>query len=424
MLAELWKRYKGKWWVWGGIILILIFSIFLSLFKTSQVYTDVNDFSCIYTAGWHFIEGNSLYGQIYPHIPQFLYPPFAAFIFSSLAIFPPPVACFIFTLINLLLIPVVIFQIINILSHFNLEWESIKIPLLLSILFSLRYFWSNFNLGQVNLIILSLTLVAILSFLKDKFILSGILISIAFSFKILPAVFLFWIFVKKPNVKILVSSLTVIVLFSFLPFLFRGISTGVKDLNDFYIYVLQPQLLNNPLFSIHKNQSVSAAALRLIQPSSPLEPYNFNIINLTLNQVGNILLIIKVILTASFLYLLFIIRRTKKKTGILEISIVFLFIHLVSPITWKNHMVTLVFCLLPLFSLRFRKQVISTKIFMLLMIILLIILSANAKIIIGKTLIYYIEGFSLYTIMLLSLYIYYTIQIISPNQYPSRLVSI
>jgi hypothetical protein len=407
MLKELWHTYKKKWWVWGGIVTFLISTFLLSYYKGDQVYTTYTDFSCIYTAGWHFINGMPLYGEIYSHIVEYLYPPFSAMLFSALAILKPETAFSLFCFLNIMLIGVNILLIFKLLDHLKYNKKVVFISVGLAFLFSFRFHVSNFNLGQVNLIVIFILLLGILSFIKRNYVGTAILFSFIAVFKVIPAVFLVWLILVKFRKDVIIASLLSLIVFMGLPILVRGVDQGYADFAHFINEVFFPYMFDSSVRNYHTNQSLSAALTRLLTENDTTIPFSLNIFTLKTQTVNIINLVAKIIISIPFFIIVFQQIRKKLAFNITTLSFILIYIHLVSSVTWRNHEVDLMIALIPLFSLKFKDlNKISKGVFSIL-IVLLIILMFSYKVLIGNELKVLLYGLNLNTLFLLMAYFFY-----------------
>ncbi|MFC2113826.1 glycosyltransferase family 87 protein [Bacteroidota bacterium] len=421
MLIELWQAYKNKWWVWTGIIFFILGSILLSLFKASQVYHVISDFSGFYTAGWHFMKGMPLYGQIYEYIPKYLYPPFGAFLFQSLALIPPVYAFGVFSFINMMCYPVLIYLLLRIAEKMGYNWNQLKLPLALAILFSARFFISNFNLGQINLFILIFILYGFLQYLRGNYIYSSILFTLSAGIKLIPIVFLAWLFFRKPVKKVFLAAAATLSCIVILPFLFRGFDTGWHDLTSFIQDVMIPFSYNTDAIITHRNQSLMAAVSRLLLDTDTSGYFSFNLVSLPPKIVFLITSFLKLIISIPFIYMIIQRRRKRIEAGLLEFAVILIFIHLVSSVTWKNHQVTMLVALIPFFALKIKQQIKSIKYIIVVCYVILAILSINMTAVVGQTLSHTINFLSLNTLLFILIYILYMLMIFKPALVPTIL---
>jgi len=407
MLRELFLQYKRKWWFWAGLFVFIILCLAVSAFKGRNAAVSYIDFSGFYTAGYHFSEGKELYGKIYKHVMPFYYLPFMAMIFSTLSLIYYQYSAFIFYSFNILLTPLIYIYILRILELCGYTWKEIKWPFVLSLILSLRYIGTNYDLGQVNVFVFIFILLGFIHFLKNNDNKSLIFFSIAAIIKIIPAVFIFWYFLKKPSWKVIYIPLLVLTLAILLPFPFRGIELSFYDLQSFYNHVLQEHLFSAEVFYRYTNQSLSAFLGRIFFPPAGENQHIFPYLNLSQLTGNTIILVTRLILLLSFIFLTLRLRKIPKQFMIFEFAIVILFIHLFSSLTWKNHLVTLVLVFIPFFMMNFNNKKPFARFLLAFVCLILILLSLSFATLIGYQFSNYIGSYSLYFIMMLFFYVYY-----------------
>jgi len=332
-----------------------------------------------------------------------------ALFFSLFVILKYNIAAFIFYLLNLLATSVIIIQLLKIFEHFNLKWEKIKWPLILSLILSLRYFWTNFDLGQINAFIFILILAGFYYYLKNKFTLSTIFFSLAAVIKIIPVIFLFWLFLKRFNLKNILIPISILAIFILLPFPFRGFHQSMIDLGEFYHYVIYKHLISGEIFYRYTNQSLDGFIGRLFLPPLGENLHVFPYLNLSMNVTLKVDLFIKVIFTLLFVFI--VIKNRVKKTDLFEISFVVLFMHLISSLTWKNHLVTTMLVFFPLFYFLLNNKIKYKSVLLVFIIIYLTLINICVTTIIGLKMSILVGSYHLIFLMLLSLFIVYMILI-------------
>ena len=417
MLAELWKRYKGKWWVWGGIVSYLICCIFLSKILASEFATNFTDFSGFYLAGQHFFNGEPLYGEICFNIPAYFYPPFSATILQLLTVFSYQNAFAIINFINLILYPVAIITVNSLIVVSGNQVKKSYSSIILTIFATAIYFWLNLKMGQVNLIIFILCVIGITCYIKELYTASSVIITFATCFKVIPVIILFWLIFRKFNLRILITSIITSLLLFIIPFFFRGFYASITDLQEFIINVIQPYLFKSGIDVRTYNQSLTGAFGRLMLDIQSNEPFYYNIFNLNLKLASTIILLFKL-----FLFLLFFLIIKRKsinsfKPGIIEISLLFLLLLLLSSLTWPSNFITLLLILFPLFNrkLKYETTIIKGIIYILYFLVFGLLIF-NRYLFFGETVKYFFYGFSFYTWMLLILFSLYIIWLYIPQK--------
>jgi len=407
MIKELYFHYRQKWWFWLGVFVFIVSCVIVSWIKADKIFSSGVDYAVLFTSGQHFSEGKPLYGNIYKWVMPFYYLPVMAMFFSTLSLIYYKYSTFFYFLINILLSPVIYILILRILELCGYSWKKIRIPFIFSVILSLRYIGTNYDLGQVNVFVLLFVLLGFVSYLKNKENQTLIFFSIAAIIKVIPVVFLFWYFLKKPSLKVIYLPLMIFLLALIMPIPFRGFEQSINDLHNFYIHVLQRHLLSSEVFYRYTNQSLSAFMARLFFPPVGENFHSFPFLNLSYNCGHLIILFTRLALLASFIYLIIKMSQRKIKDHLTEFSIVILFIFLFSSLTWKNHLVSMVVVFIPFFiDFIPRKSPLSRTVLMIV-IIYLLFLSINYASVVGAAFSDFVGSYSMYFFMVLFFYIYY-----------------
>jgi hypothetical protein len=144
------------------------------------------DFHVFWQAGRNFATGLPLYHDYLPGARQFKYPPFAAFVFQLLAVFPLPVAATLFSLFNLALWLAAVYLIRDIVARSFPERNPGPVPLVLAVAFSAQFFLDNFHHVQMNGVIFVLVLLGIDAYLRGNDVRAAAYLVTATAIKITP----------------------------------------------------------------------------------------------------------------------------------------------------------------------------------------------------------------------------------------------
>jgi hypothetical protein len=132
----------------------------------------------------------------------------------------------------------------------------------------------------------------------------------------------------------------------------RGIQTGINDHFSYYSAFLK-EFKEGRVITTNSNHTLKSLVLKAFYP----ETRNVEDINPLLYKkpmlIANMMLLLLAGLTTGMCVYA---RKTKKKVNYLIIfSLIFIFTHLISGITWTAHLVTAMFWYLPLFIVDVRK---------------------------------------------------------------------
>ena len=125
-----------------------------------------HDFHVFWQAGRNFATGHPLYHDYLPGARPLKYPPFAAFVFQLLAIFPLQVAAVLFSLLNLGLWVLSVLLTRDIVARTFPQRNPAPWPLVLAVALSAQFFLDNFHHVQMNEVILVLVLLGIRASLR------------------------------------------------------------------------------------------------------------------------------------------------------------------------------------------------------------------------------------------------------------------
>lgn len=232
------------------------FLTFLALIQitvslTSHLQTGLIDFNIYHQYGQILLSGRSPYGPEFTEGIPFNYPPSSFILFAPLAFLPLKTATLIFTSFSLLF-----FIITGNIFLKNLFPSKITRCILLVLL--LQNFPVKFTLvtGQVNLIVLSLLLMAFVYDQKNRPVIAGVLWGLAVAVKLTPLVLILYFLLRKKYLAILTGAL--LILFSNLFFV------AIQPQNIYYLGTHLPSLLEKSGFvTTFYDQSLRAFISRL-----------------------------------------------------------------------------------------------------------------------------------------------------------------
>lgn len=310
------------------LIILLISSFFLILKPLTYDYYP--DFSYYYYATETLLNGGNPYIETItttklPILPLlFAYPPQAFFLFLPFSFTSYAVAGKLFTLMSIvcfMLSIILLFRIVKLKPFSNLG--------IFFVILSFNFFPAKFTLGmgQVNNFVL-LAVVLFLYFLFGKrYVLSGILLTIAALIKVTPVV-LFIYLIYHNKWKVLFSAAVSLLVISSITYF----CVGHEVFFHFFLVTL-PKLINNLPYDYY-NQSLSGFILRSVDSIS----------------IQNLLRLIITLSLTAFSLLLLWIYRNKSKANLIGINILIILSLLLSSYSWQHHFVWLIVPLFLTFS--------------------------------------------------------------------------
>ena len=308
------------------------------------------DFHVFWQAGYDFAHGLPLY-QALPGARHFNYPPFAAQVFQALGIFPLETAAWLFYVASVVLILIAICLSRDIVRRLEPARRPGSLPLVLAVLFSAGFMLDNLVHVQVNLLTFVLCLLGIQAFVaKREFAAGGWLVA-ATAIKLTPVFFLAWAMIRGSR-RSLAAIAVLGALCLMLPVIQRGVAQGSVDLTDYYGSFLH-QFAAGGAVANYRNQNLAALVYRAVVPAAAedVQPYEYAYLPSLAAAAPLLYRAVALVVLAAFLTHIIRLRTASRPVGALEISSVFLTGHLLSGITWKAHLVTLLFVFYAFFLL-------------------------------------------------------------------------
>ena len=351
------------------------------------------DFHARWLAGRWFWEGQPLYTHL-PGVREPTYPPFAAMVFQVFALFPLKVAAGLFYFCNLLLIPVAVRLTVDVFDALwpppnrSRDWWRLA----LAILFSAQFFLNNLNLVQVNLALFVLCLLGIRWYLAGHDVRGAAALVAATAIKLVPVFLVAWLVVRgrrRAALAVVPLGLACIAL----PMLQRGPATGVRDLSDYY-HTLLEGFGKGRVEQRYTNQNLAASVYRLTRaPTEPTER-DYQVFPASEGTARTVYRVAAFLVVAAFLGTLVWLRAKGAPLSVFDLSAAFLVGHLLSAMTWKAHLVTLLFVNYAFLSVRPRGVTWA-------ILVLMAIVGLTGRDLVGNTLHHAIGGYSLIVWMML-----------------------
>ena len=208
------------------IILIAIAGfVALGVYTAWRTHNGSTDFDTFYYAAKRVINHEPIYAQI-KGLSPYIYPPFFACLLIPLTIFNIEIASFIWYVLSLFLFVFsMVFSVILIFGHTDIRkiWKSAPfLPKALFLTLVGAIFIDNISLLQSNILLFFAVTAGLYYFKKRRPLLGGMLLGLAISIKLLPALF-FVYFIVKREFKMAASIIIWAALFTLiLPSLFLG----------------------------------------------------------------------------------------------------------------------------------------------------------------------------------------------------------
>jgi hypothetical protein len=300
-----------------------------------------HDFHVFWQAGRDFATGHPLYHDYLPGARPLKYPPFAAFVFQLLAIFPLQVAAVLFSLLNLGLWAVSVVLTRDIVARTFPQRNPTSWPLVLAVVLSAQFFLDNFHHVQMNEVILVLVLLGIRASLRGMDLRAAGYLVTATAIKITPIFFVTWLVVRGSRraalaVPVLVVGCVLV------PLLLRGPATGTAELVEYYHSFLEGHQ-HGRIDTSTADQNLAALVSRMSRPVRNAQHLSYMYLPLPQATARFIYRALWVTVLLLFLTKLGALRIRGGPVSALELSAIFLASLLLSPITFTAHLVGLLF---------------------------------------------------------------------------------
>lgn len=354
------------------------------------------DFHARWLAGRWFLHGEPLYRDL-PDVREPSYPPFAAMLFQVFALFPLRAAAAGFYFVNLLLTGAAAVLTRRIFQQVWPERARSWWPLVGAGVLSAQFLLNNLNLVQVNTALFVLCLWGLLCYTQGRDARAAIAFVVATFVKVVPVFFLAWlVFRGRRRAVLAIGPITLACLV--LPMLQRGVAGGVRDLTEYYHTFLQNFQSGVPArYNRYTNQSLGAAIYRLTRPPAVPEEQDYRIMDAPESVARSATQVAASVIGIAFLGSLLLLRRRRAPVTVFEWSSVFLVGHLLSGITWKAHLVTLLFVFCAFLSLRLQALPRGMRALACVALVLMAVSGLTGRDLVGDRMHHWIGGYSLLT---------------------------
>ena len=302
--------------------------------------TDMYDFNSYYVAAYATQQGFDPYNDEalrllaqdlnIPKVTEYNYPPFNTLLFLPLSYLPYPAAVLVWRILNLGL---VVFAVWLIYKTLALPLGATTALVIGLIVFSYDPLIYNLAIGQINLVILLLITGAAYAWVRQRQVLAGVLLALAASIKIAPAI-LFIYFLWKGGLKLVAAGIAAIAAFAAIAFVALGEQPTRKAVAIITAFAQADNawIANQSWRGFLARLFVGDEFVHALYPAATLER--------VLYYAG---VLGTVALTAFVLY-----RSRRSGSFHLEFALVLITFHLISPVTWVHHLVWMLYPLIVL----------------------------------------------------------------------------
>ncbi len=385
------------------LVIIYIAGMIAYAIPKSRNLSETSDFYWVFwQSGKDFAEKHELY---YREIKRpFNYMPFAAFVFQPLHLLPFRASALIYFLVNALLLPpLALYLIYKILRLMGVEKRKSETSLVLVTLFTLQYFWNNLTMFNINYVLFVLILLGIYLLTQKKPHLAGIIFTILTFIKIMPVLLAAYVFLFHFSRRVVVSMALTAIICICIPAPFRGLELWVNDHVEHFEKVITPYVLKGRVVTTKTNHNLKAGIVKAFHPESrdksdvfpDYHPITFKYIT-----------ILQFILLGVLVFNGIILKRRRVYFSLAYLASILLFMNLVSGLTWSAHMVTMIFCLLPLVLIDTRRLQLKGKTFYYLIFAMFLFLLIEGVDTTGVKINHLVLYYDIFTLQLLGFFFF------------------
>ena len=361
------------------------------------------DFHVFWQAGRNFATGAPLYHGDLPGARRFIYPPFAAMVFRVLAVLPLRLAAVVFSFINLVLLGVATYLTKSIVARTPPGQTVEALPLVLAVVLSLVFHLENLNHVQVNEVIFVLILLGIDAHLRALDVRAAGYFVAATALKITPVFFVIWLILRgRRRAALAVPPLAIACVVA--PLLMRGPATGAAELAEYYHSFLEG-FEHGQVLTDQRVQNLGALVYRMMRPAETPEHLQYGYLPASERATALTYETGAASLLLVFLLNLGLLRARGAAPSALELSTVFLISHLLSPITWKAHLVTLLFVFYTFLRLRPAGLPAPLRVVLIGLWALIAVSGLSGRDLVGRDAYYYLGGYSVVVWTMLLLFV-------------------
>lgn len=298
------------------------------------------DFHAKWAAGKFFFSGEPVY-VLRPDVrgPP-TYPPFAVMAFQLLALLPLKVAAGLFYSANLVLTGVAVVLTRRVFQRLRPD-DGRRWPVVLAVVCTAQFYLNNLNLIQIDVLLFVLVLLGISAYLDGRDLGAAAAFVGATALKLIPVFFVLWLLVRgRRRAALAVVPLGVACVA--LPILQRGIDRGVRDLKEYYTLVIDG-VQRGQVDANYTNQNLAASLYRLTRPPQAPGHGDYRLVPASETTVRAVSMAAALLVVLGLLASLGRLRACSEPLSVFEFAGVFLTGHLLSALTWKSHLVTLLF---------------------------------------------------------------------------------
>ena len=280
---------------------ILLLFAFVYLLIEAQ---NTNDFDIFYAASNDLFQGVEIYNKLYAQWYHYLYSLLFTLVLFPLTFLPVYVAKLIWLCLNLFLL----FRIQKIIRDYflkiQLSEKKTNWILFLLFIFSLRFIRDNFHLAQMTIFILYSIVEGMDLIWKKKEIQGAALLALGINIKLMPLVFLPYLF-WKGYFKAFSLTVFFILIYFFIPIVILGPDNFFKQIHSWWNLINPSQtkhIIDTEERSFHSLTTLIPTLFMENVPDQFALPIKRNLANLSVEQVNKIILLFRLFLIVLTLF--------------------------------------------------------------------------------------------------------------------------
>ena len=279
------------------------------------------------------------------------YPPFFGLLFAPLVPLPTAIAASFWFLLNLALAAGATYLGVRTVAEPSTDTAERPSLFLIPLLLAAGLIGSNLETAQVNILIMFLVFTSLFTFRRGADITAGLVLGLVTALKLTPALFIAY-FAYKLRLRVILGAIIALVIcWVVVPFVVFGQEHFVAVMRGWYgilfAYVDQGLLAEGVSGFRHTNQSLSAVLHRFFTETpvgAGRDDLYLNVASLSYDAAAMIVRILSVVILLSLAWLCRTPTADRSHIGLsFEYALVMIAALFISPVTWINHYVILLF---------------------------------------------------------------------------------
>jgi hypothetical protein len=258
---------------------------------------------------------------------------------------------------------------------------------------------------QINYFILVFILGGTYYLSKKKPYIAGILFTFVSFIKIIPVFLAAYVFFFHLSRKVVLTMILTAVLCFALPVSTRGWDRWIQDHVDNYEILVKQYILEGRVVADQANHSLKTGLIKTFYPETRT---NENVSTDDYAGIIRVLTILQILLLLTLIFNAILLKRRKRYFSLAYLASIIIFTHPFAGITWTAHLVTLIFCLLPVLLIDVKSLNTLGKGAYWAFIALMVFLGIEGSDTVGEKVYLAIRFYNIYTYLLLGLFIYYS----------------